>query len=304
MPAVTPLLIVLLSFLTSPTPAKQAPYVWGEGRPDPATVIDSLANHLGKGPVLTQVTGARTYQLTARGLAERRAAAKAYDAIRNSTDDVARIAKTTGRTEAEVAQIKTHVFRQTHRTSKGWQRFDPQIVIAWERMRAGAATSDDLRFLQHELAESTLIARGLSQEAAHETVEAFFRGEMSSSLAAGRSKYSQAQLAELQRLRGIEVAKTTRAGAARPPRHHIFVQKHREWFRARGVDIDDYTLEMTRGEHSAVHSRGWDQRIDEFIDDEALLLGRQYTRRQILAFGAELRREFGLTHIKVRSYGG
>lgn len=76
-------------------------------------------------------------------------AAKAYDAIRNSSGDVARIAKTTGRTEAEIAQIKNHVFRQTHRTAKGWQRFDPdpQIVGSWERLRTGRHSSDDLTFL-------------------------------------------------------------------------------------------------------------------------------------------------------------
>jgi hypothetical protein len=128
----------------------------------------SLVNNFGRGPVLNQVTGARAYRL-ANGLAERRAAARAYDAIRNSTDDVARIARATGRTEAEIAQIKNHVFRQTHRTAKGMQRFDPdpQIVRAWERLRAGEHSFRDLAFLEHELSEVRLVRAGLSQEAAH-----------------------------------------------------------------------------------------------------------------------------------------
>jgi hypothetical protein len=129
----------------------------------------SLANHLGKGPVLTQVTGARTYQLAARGLAERRAAAKAYDAIRNSTDDVARIARNTGRTEAEIRQIKNHIFHEQHRLSRGVRRFDadPQIAAAWQRLQTGVRNADDLALLEHELAESMLMKAGMSQQAAH-----------------------------------------------------------------------------------------------------------------------------------------
>ena len=42
---------------------------------------------------------------------------------------------------------------------------------------------------------------------------------------------------------------------------------------------------------------GWNARVKEFIADEALL-GRRYTRREILKFGAELRREFGFGSIK------
>jgi LysM repeat protein len=126
------------------------------------------ANNFGKGPVMT--TGARVLEKT--GLAElqaKHAAEKAYAAIRNSTDDVARIAKTTGRSEAEIAQIKNHLFDESHRLSRGLRRFDadPQIAAAWQRLQRGVRNADDLALLEHELAESMLMKAGMSQKAAH-----------------------------------------------------------------------------------------------------------------------------------------
>jgi hypothetical protein len=133
----------------------------------------SLANNFGRGPVMN--TGARVLQKT--GLAEvqgRHAAEKAYAAIRSSTDDVARIAKVTGRTEAEIAQIKKHLFHERHNLGSGVVRrldADPQIASAWGRLKAGSRTARDLALLEHELAESMLVKAGMSQKAAHAAVE-------------------------------------------------------------------------------------------------------------------------------------
>jgi hypothetical protein len=128
----------------------------------------SLVNNFGKGPMVE--TGARVLERT--GLAEvqaRQEARKAYDAIRRSTDDVAQIAKATGRSEAEVAQIKNHLFMDEHRLTSGLRRFDPdpQIASAWSRLQAGTHSAQDLAILQHEAEELMLMKAGLSQKAAH-----------------------------------------------------------------------------------------------------------------------------------------
>jgi hypothetical protein len=135
---------------------------------DAAADYFSLVNRFGKGPVME--TGARVLPKT--GLAEvqaRQQARRAYDAIRRSTDDVAQIAKATGRSEAEIAQIKNYVFREEHQLTAGLRRFDPdpKIAAAWQRLEKGVHNAQDLALLEHELAESMLMKAGLSQQAAH-----------------------------------------------------------------------------------------------------------------------------------------
>jgi len=73
----------------------------------------------------------------------------------------------------------------------------------------------------------------------------------------------------------------------------LFVQDHREWFRAHDVDIDRYTMELGVGEHTAVHTMGFNQRWDEFVAAEASR-STPYSTREVLAFGAKLRRDFKL----------
>jgi LysM repeat protein len=128
----------------------------------------SLVNNFGKGPLME--TGARVLEKT--GVAEvqaRQEARAAYDAIRRSTDDVAQIAKATGRSEAEIAQIKSYLFKEEHELTAGLRRFDPdpQIASAWGRLQAGTQTAQDLALLQHEADELMLMKAGLSQKAAH-----------------------------------------------------------------------------------------------------------------------------------------
>ncbi len=95
-------------------------------------------------------------QVSLARLQAKRAAAKAYDSIRRSVDDVALIAKNTGIPESRVARIKDHVFNKVHQMGDGLRRFDPspRIADAWKRLEAGTHVVDDLAFLRHELFES------------------------------------------------------------------------------------------------------------------------------------------------------
>jgi hypothetical protein len=77
---------------------------------------------------------------------------------------------------------------------------------------------------------------------------------------------------------------------ARPVRHHLFPQKYRSWFEARGVKIDKYTFEMNGwGEHSGIHSAGFNQKWAEFIAKEGVQ-GHPHTTRAILRQGVEMKR--------------
>jgi hypothetical protein len=108
--------------------------------------------------------------------AQDRWASEAYDLFRASDADVADIAahlaeveRADGRiglTEAEIAQVKKHVFFDEHLlraydlngevVGHRFGRYDPDPVMAegWIRLRDGRALPEDILLLEHELAES------------------------------------------------------------------------------------------------------------------------------------------------------
>ncbi|MCC6149419.1 MAG: DUF2380 domain-containing protein, partial [Planctomycetes bacterium] len=77
----------------------------------------------------------------------------------------------------------------------------------------------------------------------------------------------------------------------RPDRHHLFPQKFRAWFEARGIDIDRYTFEMSKADHEVIHLMGYNKAWRKYIDREAFIAQRR-TPRQIMRKGVELMREF------------
>jgi hypothetical protein len=112
---------------------------------------------------------------------------------------------------------------------------------------------------------------------------------------------SEAETKQLMSRPDVKLTDTKGAGATRIPRHHLFPQPYREWFRDHKIDIDRYTIEMTWGWHSAIHTMGWNRKVREFKDLEALR-GKPYTRMHIFRFINELRRDFNLKGRKILPY--
>jgi hypothetical protein len=88
------------------------------------------------------------------------------------------------------------------------------------------------------------------------------------------------------------------AGVTRTPRHHVFPQEHRAWFAEHGVDIDQYCIEQGAGEHSALHTMGW----NAIMMDE-LLTAEKRTKQKlkpgdILGIGRQVLARFGLGGVK------
>ena len=88
-------------------------------------------------------------------------------------------------------------------------------------------------------------------------------------------------------------------------RHHIFPQKFRDFFSARGIDIDKHTVELSQERHlSSVHGRGdattpgrFNQRWEDFIETNP-----NATAREVYQFGGTLMDDFGLSNLPVVPY--
>ena len=126
---------------------------------------------LGAGEQELVETGARTVLKEA----EWEAADAAYDEIRASTTDVARIAENTGFSEADVSLAKDHVFYTEHQLDAGVGRFDadPYMANAWNRLAEGTSNENDLTLLRHEIYEANFERTFQSTyRDAHEAAEA------------------------------------------------------------------------------------------------------------------------------------
>lgn len=94
-------------------------------------------------------------------------------------------------------------------------------------------------------------------------------------------------------------------GQVKIQRHHIFPQRFRAFFRARGIDIDRYTVELTEGRHlKSVHGRGdlltpgrfnaqWERFIEMFPNASAL---------EVYQYGGWLMDQYGLSGLMLVPY--
>lgn len=95
-----------------------------------------------------------------------------YGLVRSMNTDVANIAKNTGMKEANIQKVKNHLFMEKHDLGgEKPQRFYPDYEIAqsWQRLISGKGIQKhDIVLLKHEYAESRYMAKGYSQQAAHD----------------------------------------------------------------------------------------------------------------------------------------
>ncbi len=92
----------------------------------------------------------------------------------------------------------------------------------------------------------------------------------------------------------------------RPPRHHLFPEAFRDWFTARGIEIDKYTVELDWGTHSALHygpnGGWWNQEIMTNLTDVERSLGRQLDPTEIFDVGGIVRRRAGIEGLPIVPY--
>lgn len=86
-------------------------------------------------------------------------AEKIYESIRDTENDVFKIADNVDFTLTQVRQIKDHVFYKNHYLDRydevEYKRFDPNLkqALAWKRCVAGVHNQYDMTWLKHEFVE-------------------------------------------------------------------------------------------------------------------------------------------------------
>ena len=92
-----------------------------------------------------------------------------YEEIRKRTADVEKISKNTGYSKKIIREIKNYLFINKHDLGDRVSRFDSDFSIAqsWDRLTKNEFVEHDLILLKHEIYESELIAKGMSQRDAH-----------------------------------------------------------------------------------------------------------------------------------------
>ena len=97
-----------------------------------------------------------------------------YNEIRSFTTDVKKISDNTGFSFEQILLVKNYLFMDKHVLEKGSEPryFDPcfEIAESWQRL-AGMSSGiqpHDIVLIKHELMEMELVAKGYSQEDAHD----------------------------------------------------------------------------------------------------------------------------------------
>lgn len=107
------------------------------------------------------------------------------------------------------------------------------------------------------------------------------------------SKYDAAALAD----RGI----TARAAFPRSPLHHVFPQAKniQKWIASRGINIHKYVVELSEGEHSAVHAKGvnWNDAWKEFMKTNP-----NATEQEIFEFAGKLMDKYKISDAPLTNY--
>lgn len=101
-----------------------------------------------------------------------------YTNFKTMKNDISDISISTGWKEADIRQIKNHLFIEKHKFDNGQVKlFDPnyQQAMAWERLIQGDYNKNDILLLNHELFESNYMKRhGATYEQGHAEAQKYY----------------------------------------------------------------------------------------------------------------------------------
>ncbi|MGK3960151.1 PAAR domain-containing protein [Sorangium sp. So ce118] len=137
--------------------------------------------------------------------------ARVYDDIVKATDDVPRIARSTGISQDVIEQVKKHLFLTEHEvpigpgsTRRGYFTPDEQVADLWPKATNGTLNPDELsqfrRLVAHEYVESRLMEAGMPYRSAHpDAYPARYGGEINTPTPQHHGAHDLAPLVDHQR---------------------------------------------------------------------------------------------------------
>lgn len=81
----------------------------------------------------------------------------------------------------------------------------------------------------------------------------------------------------------MHVGNANQAGVVQPPQHHVFPQEQRAWFKARGLEIDQYCVNVDQALHEAIHKLGWNEKVMTLMRDTEKAKGKKLTPAEMIA---------------------
>ena len=84
----------------------------------------------------------------------------------------------------------------------------------------------------------------------------------------------------------------------------MFPKEQRPWFKAHNFDIDQYCVEQTDGEHSALHTMKWNIAIMRELEQTEKALKRKLKPDEILAAGKKVMADFGIGNLPFVPFKG
>jgi hypothetical protein len=99
------------------------------------------------------------------------------------------------------------------------------------------------------------------------------------------------------------------------PQHHVFPREYRALFAKRGVEIDEFVVNLERWEHEAIHGGGnwrlgrtwegeWNTQMLNRLKERTRDLGRRLTPDEIINVGRKLLKDYGIDRPFVKYEGG
>ncbi len=91
---------------------------------------------------------------------------------------------------------------------------------------------------------------------------------------------------------------TKRGAFPKAPEHHVFPQEFRNWFKSKGINIDEYTVIINQGEHEAIHIAGWNKEWNAFKNANPLA-----TEQQLFEYVGKLMDKYKISDLPIVTYG-